>query len=64
MEWEYKTLDDKNINTKELLTEELNQLGSEGWEVVNYSETPPARFGGEWKFSVLLKRQKSTKQIL
>lgn len=63
MEWEYKTIETKHTN-KNLLTEELNELGSQGWEVVNYNETPPAKFGGEWKFNALLKRQKSTKQIL
>ena len=63
MEWEYKTIESK-YNNKNLLTEELNELGSQGWEVVNYNETPPAKFSGDWKFSVLLKRQKSTKQIL
>ena len=63
MEWEYKTLD-KKVANKDVLTEELNELGSQGWEVVNINETEPAKFGGIWKFSVLLKRQKSTKQIL
>ena len=63
MEWEYKTIDLKTTE-KNLLTEELNKLGSQGWEVVNYNETPPAKFADDWKFNVLLKRQKSTKQIL
>ena len=63
MEWEYKNIDIKS-DKKEFITEQLNELGSQGWEVVNYNETPPIKFGGEWKFNVLLKRQKSTKQIL
>lgn len=63
MEWQYKTINKKHRN-KNLLTEELNELGSQGWEVVHYNETPPDYFGGEWNFSVLLKRQKSNKQIL
>jgi len=63
MEWEYKSIDLKTTD-KNILTEQLNELGSEGWEVVHYGETQPPKFGGEWKFNVLLKRQKSTKQIL
>ena len=63
MEWEYKTLD-KKVTNKDILTEELNELGSQGWEVVNINESEPTKSGGMWKFSVLLKRQKSTKQIL
>ena len=63
MEWEYKTIDLKLIE-KTALTEQLNDLGSKGWEVISYIEKPPEKFGGEWRFSVLLKKQKSTKQIL
>jgi predicted type IV restriction endonuclease len=63
MEWEYKSIETKTP-VKQILIEELNQLGSEGWDVVNYNEIAPDKFGGDWKFNVLLKRQKSTKQIL
>ncbi|MFW6247331.1 MAG: DUF4177 domain-containing protein [bacterium] len=63
MEWEYKNIELKTPE-KNLLTEQLNELGSQGWEVVNMNETQPPKFGGDWKFSILLKRQKPTKQIL
>jgi len=63
MEFEYKTIEKKYKN-KQMFNEELNRLGSEGWEVVNYSSKPPEKFGKEWSFEALLKRQKSKKQVL
>jgi hypothetical protein len=65
MNFEYKTIDTKYPD-KYKIVEELNTLGSEGWEVVNYKEQQPEKFGGEWKYNVLLKRAKPStgKQIL
>lgn len=54
---EYKFLELK-IKDRNLLTEELNQLGLNGWDVIYYGEIPPDKFGKEWKITILLKRQK------
>ena len=42
--WEYdrKIIEFKTV--KELL-DELNTLGDSGWEIINYEETKPKKFG-------------------
>jgi len=62
MEWEYLTLD-KKFENKELITEDLNILGSQGWELISVVQTPPEKWGGEWTVSGTFKRPKK-KQIL
>jgi len=39
------------------LTEKLNELGADGWEVIYYSETKPAKFGEKSKAVVLIKKK-------
>jgi len=40
------------------LTEKLNELGADGWEVIYYSETKPAKFGEKSKAVVLIKKRR------
>jgi hypothetical protein len=39
------------------LTQRLNELGADGWEVIYYSETKPPKFGEKYKVVVLIKKR-------
>jgi len=55
--WEYNRIEIKFQLFKEL-TDELNALGKDGWDVIYYNETKPAKFGDDWICVVLIKRKK------
>ena len=56
--WEYdrKIIEFKTV--KELL-DELNALGADKWEIINYEETRPKKFGEKRESIVLIKRLKT-----
>lgn len=63
---EYMNLE-KKLPNKNILIQELNLLGKDGWMVVNITETAPPKYGEDWKFSVLLSKEtkkEDTRQIL
>jgi len=39
------------------LTEKLNELGANGWEIVYYNETKPPKFGEKYETVVLIKKR-------
>lgn len=45
-----------NFNTYSELIEKLNEEGKKGWEVFNYEEEKPIKFGSNYKAKVLFKR--------
>ena len=53
--WEYKRIEYKFKNVNELDTQ-LNKEGDDGWEIIYYHETKPARFGEEYTSIVLYKK--------
>lgn len=59
MKWQYKFEVIKTAK-KNMLIQKLNELGSEGWEIVHYNENPPIKFGEEIIYNILLKRNQST----
>ena len=62
--YEYKTIG-KIYKTKNLLMEELNSLGKQGWEIFHINEHKPKISGGEFFCEALLKRKTTqNKQIL
>ena len=56
--WEYdrKVIEFKTV--KELL-DELNTLGANGWEIINYEETKPKKFGEKRECFILVKKMKT-----
>jgi hypothetical protein len=56
--WEYKRIDIKFTTYRELI-DELNENGSEGWEIINYVEEKPERFGDKFNAKTLFKRLKT-----
>ena len=56
--WEYdrKIIEFKTV--KELL-DELNTLGADNWEIINYEETKPKKFGEKRETIVVVKRLKT-----
>jgi len=54
--WEYERLETEFGLVREL-TEKLNEFGKDGWEVIYYNETPPAKFGDKHKVIVLIKKR-------
>ena len=55
--WEYRRVEYK-FKSKMDIDIELNKEGKEGWEIVDYQETKPERFGLEFSSIVLYKRLK------
>ena len=55
--WEYKLNVIRGSHIKNI-EDQFNELGTEGWEIINYGERKPAKFGDEWEFTVIMKRQK------
>ena len=55
MEWIYDRVEIEFRLVSEL-TNRLNELGGDGWEVIYYNETPPKKFGDNYKVIVLLKK--------
>ena len=55
--WEYdrKIIEFKTV--KELL-DELNTLGADSWEIINYEETKPKKFGEKRESIIIVKRLK------
>ena len=56
--WEYDRKIIEFRTVKELL-DELNILGANGWEIINYEETKPKKFGEKRESIVLIKKEKS-----
>lgn len=56
--WEYILDVIKGKSIKEI-EDQFNTLGAEGWEIINYGEKKPAKFGDDWEFTVIMKRQNS-----
>jgi hypothetical protein len=56
--WEYdrKIIEFKSV--KELI-DELNTFGADGWEIINYEETKPKKFGEKRECIVVAKRLKT-----
>lgn len=40
------------------IVEKLNELGNNGWEVINYKEVKPEKFDGKYECTVIVKRLK------
>jgi len=59
--WEYDRKIIEFRTVKELL-DELNTLGANGWEIINYEETKPKKFGEKRESIVLIKKEKSCTQ--
>ena len=55
--WEYDRIIIKFRIFQELINE-LNKLGAEDWEIINYKETQPQQFGGEWECVIIIKKEK------
>ena len=55
--WQYKRVEYKFQNINELDTL-LNKEGDDGWEIINYQETKPIKFGSDYTLIVLYKRVK------
>ena len=56
MKYEYDRLKIE-FNLVRELTQELNELGQDGWEIIHYDETPPPKFGEKTKVVVLIKKR-------
>lgn len=56
--WKYERKVIKFELVRELL-DKLNELGADGWEVINYEEKKPSKFGDNYETIVLLKKKKS-----
>ena len=61
MEWIYDRKKIEFALVRELL-DELNKLGADGWEIIYYQETKPAKFGDKYESIVLFKKEKSCNQ--
>lgn len=55
--WEYKVTFIKYKMFQEL-TNELNKLGEDNWEVIHYEEEKPEKWGRDYEAKILLKRPK------
>jgi len=55
--WEY---DRKKIESDKIqdILDELNILGTNGWEIIWYEEKKPEKFGGNYECIVLFKKRK------
>lgn len=53
--WQYKRSEYKFNNINELETQ-LNKEGDDGWEIIYYHETKPAKFGDPYVSIVLYKK--------
>ena len=56
--WEYDRKIIEFTTVKELV-DELNALGIDGWEIINYEETKPKKFGEKRECIVIVKRLKT-----
>jgi len=56
MEWIYNRSKIEFSLVQELL-DELNKFGANGWEVINYEEKKPSKFGDNYESIVLLKKR-------
>ena len=55
--WEYKRINIKFVVYRELV-DELNENGSDGWEVIFYEEKKPEKFGDKYNAKILFKKLK------
>jgi len=55
--WQYKRIEYKFKNIGEI-DSLLNKEGDDGWEIIYYHETKPAKFGDPYVSIVLYKRVK------
>ena len=53
--WDYKRVDYKFSNISEI-EKKLNDEGKDGWEIIYYHETKPAKFGDNYVSMVLYKK--------
>ena len=56
LEYDRKIIEFKTV--KELL-DELNTLGADNWEIINYEETKPKKFGEKRESIIIVKRLKT-----
>jgi len=57
--WKYNRKEIKAKSINELISE-LNILGSDGWEIIYYSEIRPVNFSADWTAIVLIKKVENT----
>lgn len=55
-EWEYKTM--RRLGRFQDSDVDLNKLGNQGWEVVEFAHPPANPLGGDLETTYLLKRRK------
>ena len=53
--WTYKRIN-REFRIISDIEDKLNELGSEGWEVIYYYEERPKKFGDSYKSFILLKK--------
>ncbi len=63
--WEYDRITIKFFTISEL-TDNLNKIGAEGWEIIKYDEIKPEKFGDVISAILIVKRNtnKTQKQVL
>ena len=54
--WMYKRINSEFRLISDI-EDKLNELGSEGWEVIYYHEERPKKFGDLYKSFILLKKE-------
>jgi len=57
MKWEYDRRKIEFGKTIDLVNE-LNALGADDWEIINYEEKKPEKFGGKYESIIIIKRLK------
>lgn len=55
--WEYDRVEIKTPTIAGIINE-MNVLGANGWEIINYNESTPKKLGDNWICIVILKRLK------
>ena len=55
--WEYDYIEFQ-YETKNELIEKLNQLGKENWEIIDFIEIEPKKFGEKFICKIIVKRKK------
>lgn len=56
--WEYSLNVIKGTCIDEI-ENQFNELGTDGWEMINYAERKPTKFGDDWEFTVIMKKRKN-----
>jgi hypothetical protein len=54
--WEYDRINVEFMIISEL-TEYMNRLGKNGWEIIHYNEEKPDKFGSSYKIILIVKRK-------